>query len=123
LKNIYEKEKEAYTARSKFQELIVWRKKLNVPGIAHFSQFEQIKGEMTLKLWETNLEESKRLTIEEKESCINSPSAVDLEMTEIDVNGIHDTLVQIEIRKRKENIKKSRENVKNDIQQVNLVDL
>jgi hypothetical protein len=110
-------------ARSKFQEFIVWRKKLNVPGIAHFSQFEQIKGEMALKLWETNLEEIKRLTIEAKEACINSLSAVDLEMTKIDVNGIHDTLVQIEIRKSKENLKKSRENVQNDIQQVNLVDL
>jgi hypothetical protein len=37
LKNIYEKEKEAYTDRSKFQEFIIWRKKLNVPRIAHFS--------------------------------------------------------------------------------------
>jgi hypothetical protein len=36
LKNIYEKEREAFTARSKFQEFIVWRQKLNVPGIAPF---------------------------------------------------------------------------------------
>jgi hypothetical protein len=36
LKNIYEKEREAFTTRSKFQEFIVWRKKLNVPGIALF---------------------------------------------------------------------------------------
>jgi hypothetical protein len=30
LKNIYEKERESYTTRSKFQEFIVWRQKLNV---------------------------------------------------------------------------------------------
>jgi hypothetical protein len=123
LKNIHEKEKEAYTARSKFQEFIVWRQKLNVPGIAPFSQFEQIKGEMALKVWETNLEESKRLAREAKEACLNTLSAVDLEMIEIDVSGIHDTLGQIEIEKSKENLKKSRENVQNDIQQVNHVDL
>jgi hypothetical protein len=39
-----------------------------------------------------------------------------MEMIEIDVSGIHDTLGQIEIEKRKESLKKSRENVKNDIQ-------
>jgi hypothetical protein len=53
-------------ARSKFQEFIVWRKNLNVPGLAPFSEFEQIKGEMALKTWENNLEESKRLAKEEK---------------------------------------------------------
>jgi hypothetical protein len=31
LKNIHEKEKESYTSKSKFQEFIVWRQKLNVP--------------------------------------------------------------------------------------------
>ena len=55
LKNIHEKDKEAYTTRSKFQEFIVWRQQINVPGIAPFSQFEQIKGEMDLKVWEKNL--------------------------------------------------------------------
>lgn len=70
---------------------------------------------MALKAWETNLEESKRLAREEKEACLNTLSTVDLEMTEIDVSGIHDTLGQIEIKKSKENLKKSRENVQNDI--------
>jgi hypothetical protein len=88
-----------------------------------FSQFEQIKGEMALKVWENNLEESKRLAREEKEACLNSLSVVDLEMVEIDVSGIHDTLGQIEIEKSKENLKKNRENVQNVILQVNHVDL
>jgi hypothetical protein len=50
LKNIHEKEKEAYTTRSKFQEFIVWRQKINVPRLAPFSQYEKIKGEMDLKV-------------------------------------------------------------------------
>jgi hypothetical protein len=44
LKNIYDKEKEACAARSKFQEFIVWRQKVNFPGLAPFSQYEQMKG-------------------------------------------------------------------------------
>jgi hypothetical protein len=58
-KNIYEKEREYFMARSKFQEFIVWRQKLNVPGIAHFSQYEQIKGEMDFKVWKTILKKVK----------------------------------------------------------------
>jgi len=37
LNNIHEKEKEAYIGKSKFQEFIVWRQKINVPGVAPFS--------------------------------------------------------------------------------------
>ena len=70
LQNIHEKEKEAYTSSSKFQEFIVWRQKINVPGLAPFSQYEQIKGEMALKVLETNIEESKRLSREAKEVCL-----------------------------------------------------
>ena len=65
-KNIHEKEKEAYTSRSKFQEFIVWRQILNVPGISPFSHLEQTKGGMDLKVWETNLEEIKILSREGK---------------------------------------------------------
>jgi len=100
LKNIHENEKEAYTSRSKFQEFIVWRQKLNVHRITPFSQFEKIKGEMTLKVWETNIEGSKRLDREAKESFLNNLSAVYLEMTDFDVSVILDSLKQIEMKKK-----------------------
>jgi hypothetical protein len=82
-----------------------------------------MKGEMALKVWENNFEESKRISRELEEACLNALSAVDMEMVEIDVSSIHDTLGQIEIEKRKENINKNRENVHNSILQVNHVDL
>jgi predicted MPP superfamily phosphohydrolase len=78
---------------------------------------------MCLKVWESNLEESKRIAREAKEAFFNALSAVDLEMEKIDVSGIHDTLGQIEIKKNKESLKKKRENVQNNILQVNHVDL
>lgn len=78
---------------------------------------------MDLKVWDNNLEESKKLAREAKEVCLNALSAVDPEMSEIDVSGIHDTLGQIEIKKSKESLKKNRENVQNNILQVNHIDL
>jgi chromosome segregation ATPase len=48
LQIIDDKEKQSSIARSKFQEFIVWRQNLNVLGLAPFSEFEQIKGEIAL---------------------------------------------------------------------------
>jgi len=42
----------------------VWRKNLNIPGYVPFSEIEQLKGEMALKAWENNIEESIRLAKE-----------------------------------------------------------
>jgi hypothetical protein len=78
---IDDKEKESSMVGSKFQEFIVWRKNLNVPRLAPFSEFEQIKGETTLMTWENNIEQSKRSAKEEQYACLDALSAVDLEMT------------------------------------------
>jgi hypothetical protein len=64
LQIIDDKEKESIIDRFKFQELIVWRKNLNIPGYVPFSEIEQLKGEMALKAWENNIEESIRLAKE-----------------------------------------------------------
>ena len=36
LKSIYVKEKDAFVARSKFQEFIIWRQKANIHGLTPF---------------------------------------------------------------------------------------
>jgi len=74
LKIIYVKEKYACMARSKFREFNIWRQKSNILGLAPFSQYEQVKGEMALNVWETNLEETKKLSKEEKEACMETLS-------------------------------------------------
>jgi len=70
---------------------------------------------MDLKVWENNLEESKRLAKEEKEACIDALSLIYLEMARIDVTGIHDTLRQVEIKINKQDLNKNRESVQNAI--------
>jgi hypothetical protein len=54
---------------------------------------------MDLNVWETNLEESKRLDRKEKESSLNTLSVVEPEMVEFDGSAIHHTLGQIEIER------------------------
>jgi hypothetical protein len=79
-------------ARSKFQEFIIWRLKANIPGLAPFSQYEQVKGEMALNVLETNLEESKKISIEEKETCLNILSSIETKLVEFEGNDILEAL-------------------------------
>jgi hypothetical protein len=123
LQIIADKEKESITARSKFQELIVWKKNLNIPGLVPFSEIEQLKGEMALKSWENSLEERKILAKEAKVACLNALLVVDVEMTEIDLGDVHSFIGTIEVDKRKENLKRNRERMQNTILQVNQVNL
>jgi hypothetical protein len=78
---------------------------------------------MVLKVWETNLEERKKLAREVKEACLNALAVVESELVEFKGDAISDTLGQIEIEKNKENSRKNKESIHNTIQQVNQIDL
>jgi hypothetical protein len=101
LQIIADKEKKSITTRSKLHELIVWKKNLSILGFVPFSEIEQLKGEMALKSWENNLEESKILSKEAKIVCLNALLVVDVEMAEIDLSGVHSSIGIIEVERRK----------------------
>ena len=98
-------------ARSTFQEFIIWRQKSNIPSLAPFSQYEQVKGEMGLKVWETNLEERKKLARDAKEACLETLSSVNKKLIEFEGNNISETLGHIEIEMNQENSRKNKENI------------
>jgi hypothetical protein len=110
-------------AISKFQDFIIWRQKANIPGLTPFSQYEQVKGEMALKVWETNLEERKKLAKEAKEACLETLSYIDSNLVEFEENNISKALGQIEVEMNKEKSRKNKENIQSDIQQMNQIDL
>jgi len=66
-------------------------------------------GEMALKVWETNLEESKNLSTEAKENFLNTLSFVETKLVEFEGNDILEALGQIEIEMNKENSRKNKE--------------
>jgi hypothetical protein len=56
-----------------------------------------VKGEMALKVWETNMEKSKKLSRESKEACLEALSSVNKKLIEFEGNNISESLGQIEI--------------------------
>jgi hypothetical protein len=82
-----------------------------------------MKGEMVLNVWETNLEEIKKLDREVKEACLNALTAIESELVEFKDDVISDTLGKIKIEKNKDNSMKNKESIHNTIQQVNHIDL
>ena len=56
---------------------------------------------MALKVWETNLQERKKLAREAKEACLNILSVVETKLVEFKGNDISETLEQIDIEKNK----------------------
>jgi hypothetical protein len=55
LRDIYVKEREACLAQAKFQEAIILVHKYNILNFPSLSPFEQLRGDMDLKVWETNM--------------------------------------------------------------------
>jgi hypothetical protein len=85
LKGIYVKEREARSTRARFQEAIILVHKDNVSDFPMLSPSEQLRGDMALKVWETNLAERKRLAREVKDACQEALSSLDKKL--IDFEG------------------------------------
>jgi hypothetical protein len=92
LKDIYIKEGEARSARAKFQEAIILAQKDNVPNFPRLSPSEQIRGDLALKVWETNLAESKRLAWEVKDACQEALSSLDKKLIDFEGSSIVEAL-------------------------------
>jgi len=86
-------------------------------------RFEQLKSEMAIKTWENNLKESKSLAKEAKVACLNFLLVVDVEMDEIDLGDIHSIIGTLNVNEKREELKKSIEKDKSNIQQMTQVNL
>jgi hypothetical protein len=69
LDNVFQKEREVKAARMNFQKAVAFSKKEEVGRIHKLSISEQVKGDIILKVWETNLTEYKRITREVNHDC------------------------------------------------------
>jgi hypothetical protein len=123
LKDIYVKEKEARSARSKFQEVLILMQKANVPDFPLLSYSEQLRGEMALKVWETNLEEGKKFSREVKEACLEALSSLNKKLIEFEGSNISEALGKIEIEMNQQNSRKNKEETLAAIQGMSQIDL
>ena len=99
LKDIYIKEREACSARVKFQEVVLLVPKDDVSDVPRHSLSKQIRGDITLNALEKNLEKSKRLSREVNESCLEALSSLNKGLIDFEGNSIFEALVQIDITK------------------------
>jgi len=64
LEDVFQKEREAKAARTTFQKAVSFSSKEEVGKIHKLSIYEQVKGDIILKMWGANLAEYKRITRE-----------------------------------------------------------
>jgi hypothetical protein len=67
--NISFKEKEAIVARTTFQKVVAFSAREEVPVVSKLTVEEQIRGDIILKTWETNISKSKKMAREVKKEC------------------------------------------------------
>ena len=95
----------------------------DVSNVHRLSLFEQIRGDMALKAWETNLAESKRLVREVNEACLEVLSSLGKGLIYFEGNVISKALVQIDIAKNQYNSRTIKEESLTTIQKMNQIDL
>ena len=71
----------------------------DVSNIPRLSLSKQIRGDIYLKSWETNLAKRKRLAREVNESCLVVLSSLDKGIIDFEGNVISEALGQIDIAK------------------------
>ena len=69
MENVFQKERESKAARTTFQKAVALSTKEEVGRIKKLSIFEQVKGNIILKVWEASLDEYKRITREVNDYC------------------------------------------------------
>jgi uncharacterized protein with gpF-like domain len=69
LENVFQKEREVKAARTTFQKAVAFSSKEEAGKIRKLSIYEQVKGDIILKVWEENLAKYKRINREVSDDC------------------------------------------------------
>ena len=97
--------------------------KANSLGFPLLSHSEQVRGEMALKSWETNLEEGKKLFIDVKEASLEALSSLNKNLIEFKGINISEALGKIEIEINQQKSRKNKEDTHVVIQEMSQIDL
>ena len=90
--------------------------KYNVLDFPLLSPSEQLRGDMALKLWETNLAERKIFSREVKEAFLEALSLLYKNLIDFEGSNILEALGQIDIEMNRHSSRKSKEETLESIQ-------
>jgi hypothetical protein len=95
----------------------------NVPDFPLLSPSEQLRGDMALKFWETNLVERKILAREVKDAFLEALSSLDKKIIYFEGSNISESLGKIDIEMNQQNSRKRKEETLTTIQEMSQIDL
>jgi hypothetical protein len=94
---IFLKEREAITARATFQEAVVSSTREEVAMISRLSLSKKTRGDIILKTWEANIDESKRLDKEVKKYCEEAFHSLNKESLGLEKDNFSEVLGKVDI--------------------------
>jgi hypothetical protein len=81
----------------------------NILDFPLLSPSKQLRGDMALKVWETNMAETKRFFREVKEACLEALSSLDKKIIDFEGSNISKSLGKIYIEMNQQNSRKNKE--------------
>jgi hypothetical protein len=123
LDNIILLEKEAKAARNTFQKAVACSGNKEATKNIKLSVTEQIKGDIMLKVWETNMSESKKIVKEIKDDCEGILDSLDKQALGIEKDDCSESLGQINIEKQQLDCKEGLKKIQTEILQLKEIDV
>jgi hypothetical protein len=121
--NIILKEKEAKAARVTLQKAIICSANEETSKTTKISATEQIRGDIMLKVWETNIIENKRIVKEIKDDCEEVFDLLDKRSLNIGRDNCTGLLGQINIVRHQLNFKENLSEIQMEISQLREMDV
>jgi hypothetical protein len=123
LDNIILKEKEAKATRTTFQKAVVCSGNEEISKNPKLSVTEKIRGDIMLKVWETNIAENKRIAKEIKDDCEEIFDLLDKRSLGIGRDNCTGLLGQINVVRHQLNFKESLNEIQMEISQLKEIDV
>jgi hypothetical protein len=117
------KEREAKAARNSFQRIITSLQKEETGKSQKLSISEQLKGDVMIKVWETKLEEYKRITKGVIEDCQKIFDSIEKDSVQTGTDDFSESLGEININRHQLKIKEELEEKKAEISNIKAVNI
>jgi hypothetical protein len=123
MEKVVQKEREAKAARNSFQKIITSLQKEETGKTQKLSISEQLKGDIMIKVWETKLEEYKRITKGINEDCQRIFNLIEKDSVNIGTDGFSELLGEVNITRYQLKTKEELEEKKAEISNIKVVNI
>jgi hypothetical protein len=123
MEKVVQKEKEAKATRNSFQKIITSLQKEEAGKLQKLSISEQLKGDVMIKVWETKLEEYKRITKEVNEDCQKIFNVIEKDSAQIGTDDFSKLLGEIDFNRYQLKTKEELEEKKAEISNIKMVNM